>query len=247
MTGGSGHAAGRIVHVDLARTLALAGMVVFHFARDLEMFALVPPGMTMTGGWAVFARLVAGSFLFLAGVSLWLAHGERIRWRPFWRRLGVIAAAAGAVTLATRIGMPDSFIFYGILHSIAVASLAGLLFLRLPAALTLAAAAGAAILPQVVRSAAFDPPWLVWTGLGERIPRTLDFEPFFPWVAPFLAGLALARLATRAGLWDRLAHAGLNASGLARTLAWPGRHSLAVYLIHQPVLIGLLWVAARLL
>jgi uncharacterized membrane protein len=237
---------GRIAAVDIARTLALAGMVVFHFSRDLEMFGLLPPGATLFGGWALFARLVAGSFLFLAGVSLWLAHGRRLRWGSFLRRLCVIAAAAALVTAATWAAMPQAFIFYGILHSIAVASVAGLAFLRLPAALTLAVAAAVFALPWLWQSPAFNAPWLVWTGLGTEVPRTLDFEPLFPWLAPFLAGLALARLADRAGLRARLAALPANATRAARALAWPGRHSLAIYLIHQPVLIGLLWTATRI-
>lgn len=235
-------AGGRILAVDLARSLALLGMVIFHFVRNLEMFGHIPAGTTLGGGWPVFARLVAGSFVLLAGVSLVLAHGQGIRWHAFLRRLAQIAAAAALVTLATWVAMPDAFIFYGILHSIAVSSVIGLVFLRRHPAVTLAAAAAVFVLPQVFRSPLFDPPWLVWTGLAERTPRTLDFEPLFPWLAPFLLGVALARIAEHAGLWDRLR--GPEPGRLARLAAWPGRHSLAVYLAHQPILLGLLWIAS---
>lgn len=237
-------AAPRISEIDVARTLALAGMVVFHFARDLEIFGHLPSGTTLNGGWPLFARLVAGSFLFLAGVSLVLGHGDGIRWRPFLRRLAAVGAAALAITAATYAAMPEAFIFYGILHSIAVASVAGLLFLRLPAPVLVAVAAFVALLPGLFRSAVFDAPWLVWTGLAERVPRSLDFEPFFPWFAPFLAGMALARLAATAGLWDALRARPLIRTGHWAT--WPGRHSLVFYLAHQPVLLGLLWLHARI-
>ena len=237
-------AGGRILAVDLARSLALLGMVIFHFVRNLEMFGHIPVGTTLGGGWPGFARLVAGSFVFLAGVSLVLAHGDGLRWRAFLKRLAQIGAAAALVTLVTWIAMPDAFIFYGILHSIAVSSVVGLAFLRLHPAVTLATAVVVFVLPQVFRSSLFDPPWLVWTGLAERTPRTLDFEPLFPWLAPFLLGIALARMAKDAGLWDRLR--GPEPGGLARWAAWPGRHSLAVYLAHQPILLGLLWVAWKL-
>ncbi len=235
----------RLATLDIARTLALAAMVVFHTARDLEMFALVPPGMTLGGGWALFARLIAGSFLFLAGVSLYLAHGRGIRWRAFLWRACVLAAAALAVTLATRIAMPDAFIFFGILHSILVCTTIGLVFLRLPAALTLAAAVAVVVAAGLVRAPAFDAPWLLWTGLGTIMPRTLDYEPVFPWLAPCLAGIAAARIATRAGLAGRLQRAEPSGRWI-RLLAWPGRHSLAVYLVHQPILIGLIWLGTRL-
>jgi uncharacterized membrane protein len=232
--------------VDIARTAALAGMVVFHFVYDLDLFGWVPRG-TATQGWFWYhARLVAGSFIFLAGLSLWLAHGRGIRWSAFARRAAILALAAAAVTVATHFALPGLTIFYGILHSILVSSVVGLLFLRLPAAVILAAAAAVFALPWQFTHPTFGG-WLIWTGLAPERPLTADFEPFFPWFAPFLAGLASGRLLSWANLWPRLA---LRDTALVRRLAWPGRHSLAIYLIHQPVLIGLVagatWAATHL-
>lgn len=56
--------------LDVLRSFALLGMIVFHFTRDLEMFGYLAQGTTLSGGWALFARSIAGSFLLLAGVSL---------------------------------------------------------------------------------------------------------------------------------------------------------------------------------
>jgi uncharacterized membrane protein len=229
----------RYLAVDLARTAALAGMVVFHFVYDLDLFGWVPPGTAVTGWFWYHARAVAGSFIFLAGLSLWLAHGNGIRWPAFRRRFAKIALAALAVTIATRFAMPGLTIFYGILHSIAVSSVVGLLFLRLPAPVTLAVAAGVVALSCTVGNPAFGG-WLVWTGLSGQPVLTADFEPFFPWFAPFLAGIATGRIFTRLNLWP---HLRLTATPLLRRLAWPGRHSLAIYLIHQPVLISLVFAA----
>ena len=233
----------RIVAIDLARSLALLGMAVFHFTWDLEFFGYVAPGTTLHGGWAVFARAVAGSFLFLAGVSLVLAHGDGIRWAGFLRRLGMVAGAALAITAATFFAMREAFIFFGILHSIAAASVLGLLFLRAPIWLTVAAAAAVWGLPDFVRSPVFDPRSLAWTGLAETPPRSFDFVPVFPWFAATLLGIAAGRAGEAAGLWDRLR--GGTPGPILRAAAWPGRHSLAVYLLHQPVLIGLVWLYTR--
>lgn len=237
---------GRIVTIDIARTAAIVGMVVYHFTYDLQSFGLIAPYTATTGGWAIFARAVAGSFLFLTGVSLWLAHARGIRWPSFWRRLGVIAAAAMLITVATWFAMPDRFVFFGILHSIAFASVVGLAFLRLPAVLTLAVAAGVLALRTYGQTTAFDAPWLAWTGLAANPPSSIDFVPPFPWLAPCLAGIAVARFASHAGLWDRIRQAerALPAH-LANILAWPGKHSLPIYLIHQPVLVSLIWLASR--
>ena len=243
----SGPARGRILAVDIARSVALAGMVLFHTVTDLELFGHLPPGTSTSGGWAVFARVVAGSFLFLVGVSLVLAHRDAIRWPAVAGRAARIAAAAALITLVTWAAMPDRFVFFGILHSIALASLLGLAFLRLPWPAVLAAGLAVAALPRVARSPLFDPPWLVWTGLAERVPVSMDFVPVFPWFGATLAGIAAAGLAGRAGLWDRLRRDPAGQGALLRRLALPGRHSLAIYLLHQPVLIGLIWAAGRIL
>lgn len=226
----------RLWILDTARSLALLGMVVFHFSYDLQMFGLLPPGTVATGFFWYFARAVAGSFLVLAGMSLWLAQGPAPRWPGFWRRWFKLAAAAALVSLATRIGMPEAWVFFGILHAIALFSLVGLAFLRLPGVVTLMI--GAAILltsPYLAEVLQWNAAPLRFLGLTKTPTYTLDFEPVFPWLGPFLLGLGMARAADT--LMPKLAQ--ITGPGW---LAWPGQHSLAIYLIHQPVLIGALWL-----
>ena len=234
----------RLTSLDLARTLALVCMVVFHFTFDLALFGHIDPGTMSQPFWCYFARMIAGSFLFLSGIGLWLAQGRGIRWPAFWKRFAKITAAAALVSIATYFTLPGLTVFYGILHSIAISSLIALAVLRLPAVLTLALAAATFALPLVFRDPAFDGA-LVWTGLGTVPPVTADFLPLFPWIAPMLAGVAAGRLMSRFALWPRLA---LVPTRLARALAWPGRHTLAIYLIHQPLMIGAFnlwfWLAA---
>ena len=218
-------------------------MVCFHIVFDLQMFGHLPFGTTLHPVFYWHARLVAGSFLFLAGVSLWLAHGQGIRWPAFWRRWIKLAAAAGLVTIATYAALPEYFVYFGILHSIAASSLIGLLVLRLPA--TALAALGAAIMAAsyILPSPAFNAPLLRFIGLATEPAMTVDFEPLFPWVGPFLLGLASAKWASARGLLHRRA---LPETPMLRRLAWPGQHSLVIYLVHQPILIALIWVASSL-
>lgn len=235
----------RIAVLDIARGVALLAMASFHFTFDLELYGVVPVGTTTTGFFWVYARAIAASFLFLSGVSLWLGHGQGIRWPAFGRRLAMILGGAALVSAATYAADPSTFVFFGILHSIAAASVAGLLFLRLPVLVTLAAAVLALVAPHLLRTGAFDAPWLAWLGLTTYGIRSVDFEPFLPWIAPFLAGIAGAKAAAREGILAALGRH--RPSGPpARALGWAGRHSLAVYLVHQPVLIALLWAFTRI-
>lgn len=232
----------RLPAIDRLRGLALVAMAIYHFTWDLGYFGYIEPGTAATGGWRLFARAIAGSFLFLAGVSLVLGHGEEFRARPFLIRLAKILAAAALVTVGTWFAFPETFIFFGILHAIAAASVVGLVFLRLPAAITFTAAAAAVLAPLYLRAPLFDHPALWWVGLSTVIPRSNDYVPLLPWLAPFLAGLGAGRLFAASSLPERLAATKEAATSRWKTLlAAAGRHSLAIYLIHQPVLIALLY------
>ena len=225
---------GRIPAIDLARTAAIVAMALFHLGRDLDMYGVTPPGSSYGAGWFWAARLIAGSFLFLVGIGLWLGHGRGVRWGPFLRRLAMVAAGAALVSAGTYLAVPQAWVRYGILHSITVSSVIALAFLRLPAPITALAGIGALLLPRWV---ALEAPPLFWTGLAAPVPPQVDFEPLFPWLAPVLLGLAAAKAADRAGWLDRLRDP--NPPRWLDRLAWPGRHSLAIYLLHQPILVGL--------
>lgn len=235
----------RLEAVDLARGAALAAMAIYHFTWDLEFFGYAPPGMTAEGGWRLFARAIASSFLFLVGVSLFLAHARGVRWRSFLRRLAMVAAAAAAISLATWIVVPGAFIFFGILHHIALASVLGLAFLRLPAPVVALAAVAVIAAPHFLRADMFDHPALWWIGLAPQPPRSNDYVPVLPWFSAVLLGMAAARLAEGTGLLRRLATVSL--ARWTRPLQAAGRHSLAVYLIHQPILVGTLWLVSQVL
>lgn len=233
----------RVSVIDIARGVALVAMAVYHLAWDLEFFGYSPPGTTAFGYWKLFARSIASSFLFLVGVSLVLAQANGFQWNRYWRRLAMVAVAAAVITVATWFAMPDTFIFFGILHQITLASVLGLAFLRLPPLLTLAVAVLVIAAPQFLRSDAFNHPALWWIGLSTVFPRSNDFVPLFPWFGAVLIGIGTAGLALKAGLFDKLAT--VQAGAWSRPLIFFGRHSLAFYLIHQPVLISLVWVFAQ--
>jgi len=232
----------RIAALDAARGLALVAMASYHFAWDLEFFGYLEVGTTAHGAWRLYARAIASSFLFIVGVSLVLARGRHPS-QTLWRLLRV-AAAALAISLVTRFAFPDSFIYFGILHQIALASLIGLAFLRLPAVVTAAAALVVVALPMVWQSAAFDTRLLAWIGFAAHAPRSNDYVPVFPFTGVVLAGVAMAgALVTETGR-QRLAAIALPA--WLRPVAFAGRHSLLVYLVHQPILIALVFAMTRI-
>lgn len=230
----------RLPALDAARGLALIAMATYHFSWDLEFFGYLAPGTSTQGFLRIYARLIASTFLFLAGFSLVLAQYPTLRLQPFLRRLAVIVAAALAISVATYWFTPDSWIFFGILHAIALSSLIGLLFLKAPPLVTLVAAAVSFALPSLLRSPSFDA-WYFWfLGLSETLPRSNDYVPLLPWIGALLTGIAMARFLVDG---NRLGWIARLPAGPA-WLRWGGRHSLTVYLLHQPVLIAGLYLAS---
>lgn len=228
----------RIGWLDVGRGFALLAMASYHLTWDFEYFGYLEPGTAGNGLPKIYARAIATTFLFLAGFGLALAHRDGIRWDRFWLRFSKVAGAAALISIATRYFMPEGWIHFGILHEIALSSLIGLLFLRVPVLITWAIAAGVFALPLVFRSEVFNAPWFWWTGLEPKPPLSFDYVPVFPWLAPVLFGIGAGRLdAVRT--WLR----GLRepARGL-RPFAFFGRHSLLVYLLHQIPLFGLVYL-----
>jgi len=236
----------RIDVLDLARGLALFAMASYHFSWDLELFGYLEPGTTTHGLFKAYARSIAGSFLFLAGVSLVLAHGKDFKPAAFGKRIAMVAGAAALISLATYIAMPDSFIFFGILHAIAASSLIGLAFLRLPALITVLVGVVCIALPVFYRTEALNAVWLSWIGLFTVPPRSNDFVPLMPWFGPFLIGMGCTKLAISYGATERLAALKTGDSPVSRAIRICGRHSLAFYLMHQPLLLALVWTASQI-
>ena len=231
--------------IDAARGVALVAMFVFHICWDLSFFALIPQTIEFDPRFHAFGHAIAASFIGLAGVGLTLAARNGLDWAQALRRLAKIAAAALAITVATYFIFPDAYIYFGILHLIAVAGLLSLPFLNAPAWLVAIAAAIALAAPLVAAQPAFNADALLWLGLGTKTPITNDWRPLLPWFGVMLVGVLLGRVILARGLPSRLAD-WRPASLPARALVLGGRHSLLLYLVHQPVFIAIVFVISML-
>jgi uncharacterized membrane protein len=230
----------RIPFIDLARGIALVAMAIYHFTWDIEFFGWIAPSTSLTGGWMVFARTIASSFLFLVGISLVLAHRSGIHRRPFWKRWLQVVAAAATISLVTWFALPDNFIFFGILHAIALFSLVGLLLLGTSWLVPMGVAVCVVTVWLTFSHEVFSHPAFWWIGLAPTPPLSNDYVPLFPWFAAVAGGIGLGQLMQDKSKWaftDRLA----LPHQLQRPLTFIGRHSLVFYLVHQPILLALVW------
>ncbi|HEX7272883.1 MAG TPA: heparan-alpha-glucosaminide N-acetyltransferase [Casimicrobiaceae bacterium] len=227
----------RLAGIDVLRGFALCLMMAYHFVFDLGYFRVVSVDFNNDPFWLTARAIILSSFLLLVGVSLVLAQRAGQSARAFWRRIGLIVGCAALVTAASYVIFPKTFITFGVLHSIAVASVLARPLVGLP---RVSFALGAAIIAAgaTLRFSVFDSALLNWVGMMTHRPLTEDYVPLFPWLGVVLVGVGLgASLTAR----DRapLGWLGQRAPGW---LAWLGRHSLLVYMVHQPVLVGILRV-----
>ena len=229
----------RLPLVDALRGTAIALMFAYHFSFDLNYFRILHQSFNDDPFWLTARSIILGSFLALVGVSLALANDDGIRWRPFLRRLALVAACACAVSVGSYFMVPTSWIYFGVLHFIVVASVLGLVFVRWYWA-NLAVGCALIIVGEIVTSPLFDAPMLNWFGLMTHKPVTEDYVPLLPWFGVVLIGIFAARLAF-AGM-RRTGAAQWKAGALGCLLAWAGRHSLVLYMAHQPVLLGSLYL-----
>ncbi|KND16520.1 hypothetical protein ADZ37_22810 [Pannonibacter phragmitetus] len=230
--------------VDAWRGLAIAGVVLFHFVWDLEFTGFIS-GIAYHPLWLGFGRVLAGSFMMLVGVGLALASRTPFRAAAYLRRLAKIGISAAAITLVTWHVFPATFIYFGILHAIAVATLVGSFFQRTPWWLSLAAGLAIVLVPSFWQSELFDTRWLAWIGFAQSVPPSNDFVPIFPWVGITLIGMAGTKVLVdrrKESALDRFLPAGHSGDALV----WMGKHSLMIYLLHQPIMLAIIIPLARI-
>jgi len=234
--------ASRLVVVDALRGSAIVLMVIYHFCFDLSYFGLASFDFYQDRFWLNSRTLILSLFLGLVGVSLVLASRQRLDVGRYLRRLMMLVASAALVSLSTWWMFGERFVFFGVLHFIAVASVLALLFLR-AGSLNLIAGVGVILFATRYQSAWFDTPGRRWIGLMTHKPLTEDYVPLLPWFGVVLLGLFAGPYIVQ---WSKTRLGGRRDTAIIRWLALAGRHSLVIYLIHQPLLIGALSLYVKL-
>lgn len=229
--------ASRFSVVDALRGIAIVLMAGYHFCFDLDYYGLIRVDFNHAPFWLAARSLILSLFLGVAGISLILANPKTINRHAQLRRLGLIAGCSALVSMGSYVLFPASWIFFGVLHFIAVASVLGLLFLRshwfnLVAGIAILAAGTSVSFPL------FDQPALQWVGLMTHKPFTEDYVPLLPWFGVVLIGMFWGRFLLDAR-WPESMRAWQPRTGAGRALVLAGRHSLIIYMLHQPLLLGL--------
>jgi uncharacterized membrane protein len=236
----------RFWELDFIRGLAVVMMVLYHFLYDLDYFGGYPLNVR-SGYWLYFAEATAAIFIVLVGASLTLSASrsrvrgvsEKLFARFFIRGLRIFSLGL-AITLITYLLIGRGFILFGVLHFIGVSIVLAYPFLRLRT-FNLFAGSIFILIGIYLQGLTFNFPWLLWLGFVPYNFYTLDYFPIFPWFGLVLIGIYLGNRFYQDGKRGfRLPD--LSGSFIVDLLSNLGRNSLAVYLVHQPVIVATLFL-----
>jgi len=229
----------RFWEIDALRGFAIILMVIFNYAFTLRYLGVYAIG----GGdlfWGLFPRLIAGIFIFLVGISLSISYSRRKKEdfkRHYILRGAKIFSWGLIITAVTYIFMPQATIYFGVLHLIGLSIILAISFLRSDPKYTIILSVIFIIVGNYLNTLTTETPYLLWLGLMPSNFYTFDYFPLLPWFGLVLLGLYTGKI-----LYP-------NAKRIFRIreikpglLCFLGRHSLLIYLIHQPVLIAVLYL-----
>lgn len=243
---------GRSHTIDMIRGFALLWMTCFHAAFDANYFGWLDADFRGSIFWTAQRSMIVGLFILCAGYVQALAIQRNQSWKRFFYRWSQIVFCSGLVTVGSIFIFPESYIYFGVLHGIAVMLILVrcLLIFDKKWILWLALLMGA--FPYIFLLFSnqrwidlFGNSSLLWVGLSAKKPNTEDFLPIFPWLGVMLLGAALAfssldkQFNNITYLW--------TIEKKCNLLVFLGRHSLMYYMLHQLVLFSLFGVIYFLL
>ena len=218
----------RWIIIDLIRGLAVLLMIIFHFSYDLKLFGHVKIDFQNDLEWWVFPRIIVFLFLFAMGLAMPITNNKPNFRNLFLKRLGKISTLALIISLGTYFIFPKRWIYFGTLHCIAVCSILAVPFLKRPIiSLTVSILM---LLPVFIFK--FTYPWF------SMEHQSMDYIPAIPWIAIVLLGIFSFHYN-----FHQIIH--IKRNFLTNILEFLGKHSLKIYLIHQPILFGLVYTFSK--
>ncbi|WP_371376450.1 heparan-alpha-glucosaminide N-acetyltransferase [Sporomusa aerivorans] len=225
----------RIDEIDVLRGIAVILMIIFHTVFDLAYFYNWQLDY-LTGFWYYQGKASAVLFMLVSGISSHLSRNPV--------RRGFLVLGAGLlITAITYLASPAVYIRFGILHLLGVGMICTPLLARLSSLLLMLTGTLLLALNNVL--AAFTVTTSVFIPVGLIPPEfsSLDYYPIIPWLGVVVYGMTAGRLLYRRKrpLWPQLSkQAGIQ------PLTWLGRRSLFLYLMHQPLILTVLYAIHKL-
>jgi uncharacterized membrane protein len=238
----------RFWELDILRAAAVFMMIFYHILYDLEYFGEHDFGLDSLP-WVIYARIGASIFIVLVGISLTLSFSRaEVKGIPEKgiqlkqvKRGAMIFGWGLIITFITWYILDEFVIVFGILHLIGLSILLGLTFVKYRL-LNVVLGMVIIIIGAILIYPNFEFPWLVWLGFRPMEYNYVDYFPLLPWFGVVLIGIAAGHVLYPK--YERIfSLPDLSENMIIKPLTFIGRHSLFIYLVHQPILFTVLYMA----
>ena len=222
----------RYFQLDFIRGIAIVMMIIFHISFDLNNFHFISIDIYNhhSRSWFYFHILILTIFILSVGISLVLANQHKINVQKVLKRFYTLSLASVAISIASYITFPNSWIYFGVIHFITIASILLLPFIKFP---KLSLIIGICII-ILFNINIINMHWLFqYSASFLHLPHyTEDLVSFTPWLGVALIGIFLGA--------KKLFIFTLKENIFTTKIAFLGKHSLVIYILHQPIFFGLI-------
>ncbi len=227
----------RFWEIDALRGFAVLLMLVFNYSFALSFLGIYKLSADWLYWW-LFPRMIAGMFIFLVGISLSISISRKRKYNHYLKRGIFIFLLGMLATAATWLYLGSGFVVFGILHLIGLSIIIAPIFFKFNKwnffiGLILL------FFGFYINTIKMDFSWLLWLGLVPQGFYTVDYFPLLPWFGLVLIGFAIGNNFYYNGKRN-FEIKDLSKTNIIKKLAFLGRHSLLIYVLHQPLLIILL-------
>ena len=227
------------------RGIAIVMMIIFHFLYDLNFFGIVKIDV-FKGPLGLFGKSIFIIFLLLVGISMVLSSSRRKKEGTYnfliYLKRGVKIFLWGMViTIITYLVIPEAYVKFGILHLIGISVILSFPFLRFKYT-NLIAGIVVITIGLYLQNLTVNTTWLYWLGLTTHMFRAVDHFPIFPYFGIVLIGLFVGKIAYK-NFIRSFSLPSIEKNKIIYSICFFGKHSLLIYLVHQPLLIVILYIA----
>ncbi|MBA2862373.1 heparan-alpha-glucosaminide N-acetyltransferase [Methanococcus maripaludis] len=229
----------RYLEIDFVRGIAIILMVISNFVTDLKYFLGYSENLLF---WSIFALFVASMFIFISGVSFNISFSKKVasnnlNYKNYFIRFTKLFTIAILITIITGSFLTSGTIYFGIIHFLAISGIFGIIFYRFKK-MNLFFAFIFLIIGFLFNGNVLDTPYLLIFGIMPRNFYTLDYFPIFPWFGIYLLGMNFSEKYYKNGV-SRYSFE-IFKNKFFNKICFLGQNTLFIYIIHQPILVGLL-------
>jgi uncharacterized membrane protein len=238
----------RFIEIDMLRGLAIFLMIFGHILWDLDYFGLFPMNYAV---YSLLQKTVPPLFFLLVGISI-IVNKKKAEEKPFFNEniyyknlilRGLKVFSLGMIlTIGSLIYIPEKAVIFGVLHCIGVSIILTALFLKFKTSalpFSLLILFSGTFISQFV----FEKPTFFHLMVGLHQTNvwmyTIDYFPLIPWFGICLLGVVIGDF-LYSGSKRRFHMPDLSKYKPVIIFQWLGKHSLIIYLVHQPIIGGVL-------